>query len=531
MRRWLPVALAGAVGPACTATDADTIAGRNGVLPSSADVVSGPLQVLVADGLDGTSWLVHRVVVDGQPVELNFGDGEAPDIGPKSIVEVWGHDDYETFAVDGIEVLAGPPQMIIDAEPYAPRRLAVILIDFGNGPEVTATEADEKMWSADYASRNYWSEISYGKESLEGDIFGPFTLPSQGCNSDGIASNARQALLADGGNPADYDQFMYVFPNAGCGWGGLAMLGYPDNPEEDSWYNGQFGCVVRNQEVAHNYGIMHTHFYQCSQGGSSVPFSGNCSYVEYGSPYDPMGYGCGHMATPDKAWMGWLEGCNIVDANVSGTFNLLPTETPCNGTQALRLPTFDGRKYWLEYRQPVGFDTDDALAGVLVHVNGQEGHWGPDAYLIDLGVGGFLREGESYSDPEGAVTFIVQEEHPTHAVIDVVFPDGGSGAPACADGTAPAEVAGAYGSLECTGGPFEPDGEPPTVAIASPGDEAFFAAGESFDVRVEAQDESGVFAVALYLDDVLATTKSEPPWQWEVNDLPLGTHTLFATAT
>ena len=38
------------------------------------DVVVGPLQILVADGLDGTSTLIHRVVVDGQPVVLDFGD-------------------------------------------------------------------------------------------------------------------------------------------------------------------------------------------------------------------------------------------------------------------------------------------------------------------------------------------------------------------------------------------------------------------------------------------------------------------------
>ena len=510
----------------CSPADLDTAELRSLGL-SSGDVVEGQLEILVADDFaGGESWLIHRVVVDGQPVELQF-DGEPPELAPRSLVQVWGHDGYETFEVDGIDVVSPPPQPLIDADPYAPRRLAVVLLDWGSGPEVTAAEADEKMWSADYASHKYWAEISYGKEALEGEIFGPFTMNYPGCNTDTIAWESRQRIVGDGGNPDDFDQFLYVFPSAGCGWGGLAMLGSPNNPAEDSWYNGSFGCVVRNQEVAHNYGLMHTHLYQCGD----VPFGSNCGSQEYGSPYDPMGQGCGHMAAPDKEFMGWLEECNVVDANISGSFNLLPSELPCNGTQALRVPTYDGRKYWLEYRLPVGFDEDEETEGVLVHVSEPGNSWGPEAYLIDLGVGGFLREGESYSDPQGGVTFMVREEHDTHAVIDIIFQGGGSGSPACLGGETPMMVGGAYGTLECMGGPFEPDGEPPTVAIASPSDGSFFADGESFDVTVNADDASGVYSVSLYLDGTLSATLTEPPWAWQINNLPLGSHTFVAKAS
>ena len=360
---------------------------------ASGDVIAGELQVLVADGEDGTSWLVHQIVdFDGVPVELAF-DGASPtpeDIAPKSLVQVVGDYDGERFAVDDLTVVSPPPQPIIDPTPFAPRKIAVLVIDWGSGPDMSVDEVRDRMFTAEYSTRNYYAEVSYGRESLEGDVFGPYTLPYNGCSSDSIAYNARQAFIADGGNPEEFEQFMYYFPSAGCGWSGLAMLGQPQDEERDSWYNGSFGCVVRNQELAHNYGLMHTHWYYCSGG----PFSNSCSYEEYGSPFDPMGYGCGHMAQPDKEWMDWVEGCNIVDANSDGLFAVVPTSLPCNGTQALRVPTMDGRDYYIEYRNNTGFDGEEGISGVLVTVSGPGDWWGPEAYIIDLGQGGYLASGD-----------------------------------------------------------------------------------------------------------------------------------------
>jgi hypothetical protein len=514
----------------CAETSGDELGDvlRAGVL-GSMDVLQGPYQVLVADGEDGTSWRIHRVVVDGEPVELLLEE-EPPAIAPRSIVRAYGDADADGFVVDDIEVLAPPPQPAIGADPFAPRKLALLVLHWGT-PDLDLAEADDRLFTGATSSRSYFSEISYGKESFQGDVFGPYELPYSGCNADWIAQQARDMFIAEGGDPSQYEQFLYYFPSASCGWGGLAMLGTPQQPERDSWYNGSFGCVVRNQEVAHNYGIMHTRFYYCYDGGGQVPFSSNCSYEEYGSPYDPMGYGCGHMATPDKHYMGWLEGCNLVTASADATFNVVPTETPCNGIQALRLPTFDGRHYYIEYRQPIGFDAEEGTSGVLVHVSGAWDWFGPDAYLIDLGEGAFMRAGDSYTDPQGTVTFTVLEEHDTHAVVRAEFPGGGSGSPTCEGGGAPPDQAGVFGTLECTGGPFQPDHEPPVVAIRSPHDGQSFAPDEMFDLKVEATDDVGVQQVAVYLDDELVNQAAAPPWEWVVTQLPLGTHTFVAVAT
>lgn len=518
----LPLVIACADGDRFT----ESIA-RDGAFATSTQV-QGPLQILVASMKDGTSQRIHRIVVDDTPIELTIPDDvDTSALAPRALVRAWGETEGAAFLVDELEVVAPPPVPLVDADPIAPRSLATVLVHWGT-PLISADEAADKMWSGDGSTQQFFAEMSYGKETIAGDVFGPYEIGwTGGCDPDAIAQYAMNAMADAGENPSAYEQLMYVFPEAGCGWGGLAMLGAPDQPERDSWYNGSFDCVVRNQEVAHNYGILHTHFYYGCEGGA--PFGSSCGFEEYGSPYDPMGYGCGHMAAPQKHYMGWLEGCNIVTATSDGTFNLVPTEVPCDGTQALRLPTYDGRYYYLEYRRPIGFDSDHQ--GVLVHVSGGWDFFGPDAYLIDLGEGAFLAEGDAYTGPQNEVTFTVVEEQDTHAVIDVTFPGGGSGAPTCIDGGAPIEQAGVVGTLVCLGGPFQPDAAPPTVAIVDPADGDVFAPGADFTITAEANDDVGVSSVALYVDGAISDTLTAPPWEWPVTDIPEGEYELYAVAS
>jgi MYXO-CTERM domain-containing protein len=510
----------------------DEIVALRSAALANAGATVGTYRSYVARGDDGSSWLLHRVVIDGVPRTLAFDDAP-PWIPPNSTVRVWGDEHDGTIAVEDLEIVGPPPAPLVDADPYAPRKLAAVILHWGE-TAYTKEEVEDRLFDAEDSTRNYYAEISYGKEAMTGDVFGPYQVQYQGCDTDWIAYAAHDQLQLAGIDPSTYDQFMYIFPEVGCGWSGLAMLGYPNDPAQDSWYNGSFNCVVRNQELAHNYGLMHTrYYYGC---GGDAPFSSNCTYEEYGSPYDPMGYGCGHMVTANKEYMGWLEGCNVVTATADGTFNILPSEVPCNGTQALRVPTFDGRYYYIEYRQRIGFDAlqEDGFGGVLVHVSQpSESEWdgGPYAYLIDLGVGGFLGEGESYADPGGTVTMTVDELHDTHAVVSVVMPGAPAADPTCLDGAAPDEQAGVWGSLECTGGPFVPDASPPMVSFMQPQDGAAFAPGDDARIVVNASDDVLVNSVSLYVDDQLAGTSTQPPWEWTLPVVGEGTFELVAVAS
>jgi MYXO-CTERM domain-containing protein len=255
--------------------------------------------------------------------------------------------------------------------------------------------------------------------------------------------------------------------------------------------------------------------------GMATPLSEDCEHIEYGDPFDPMGGGCAHMNVVQKGFMGWLEGCNIVTTETDGIYHLLPTELPCNGTQALRFPSYrEDRHYYLEYRQPLGVDGANGVTGVLLHES-NDFDYTPNVYILDVGVNGQMHEGDAYDDPLGVVSFTVLEEHDTHAVIQVTFPDGGSGSPTCHDGTEPEVVDGNIGSLDCADEPYPLDTEPPTVVITYPADGDVFEPGDSFVVTIDAQDDRGITEAELYLDGEPLYKVWEPPFEWEVTEIPM----------
>jgi hypothetical protein len=261
-------------------------------------------------------------------------------------------------------------------------------------------------------------------------------------------------------------------------------------------------------------------------------FDTDCEHIEYGDPYDPMGGGCGHINAVQKLFMGWLEGCNLVSTTADGTFNLLPLELPCDGTQTLRFPAWDGRWWYLEYRTPQG-EFDDSLdpGGVLVHIAGEIDGNGPAPYILDrIGTGGFLHAGESFTDPEGTVTFSVLEEHDTHAVISVTFPDGGSGSPSCMDGATPDSAEGAVGSLVCADAPYPADDTAPVVTLTYPADGAYFEPGADFIITADVTDDRIISDVVLYLDGAPVERLYAPPWEWSVTNIPAGSYEFGVAA-
>jgi uncharacterized protein (TIGR03382 family) len=519
----------GAVG--CQATDLEGLDARAGALANDG-AVEGTLVHRIADDFDnGTSRRsVHVTLGQGVEYELAFEDGaEIPP--PQSMVRVIGDAQDGVLEVDELEVLAFPPQPLIDPENRPPRRLAAILLFWEGGPQgIGNAEAVNQMFGPDDSTNTFYQENSYGREIMAGDVFGPYAIPEpNGCDVGYIAFQGEQALLDHDHDPSEFQQFMYQFPFiGGCGFGGLANLGAPEFPARDSWYNGSFGCVVRNQEIGHNYGMGHSHSYDCQDAdGNDVPFSSNCSFEEYGDPYDPMGGGCDHMNGPQKTFMGWLQECNVVRATSDGLFNIAPFEVPCNGTQALHFPSSDGgRDYWLEYRTDQGLDEYEA---VLLRVSGTGGG-APDPYVLDFDGDRLMEEGDSYTDPVDGTTFTIVTMDGTKAVIDLQFEGGGSGDPECLGGGAPVMDSGAIGSLECADGPLPLDVTKPTGHFVYPEDEQWFEPGSDFTIEIEAADERYVTEVELYVDGEPTFKKFVAPWTYDVTNIPEGRYQLGAVA-
>jgi MYXO-CTERM domain-containing protein len=68
------------------------------------------------------------------------------------------------------------------------------------------------------------------------------------------------------------------------------------------------------------------------------------------------------------------------------------------------------------------------------------------------------------------------------------------------------------------------------VRITFPTDQQQFALGNPFVLQVEATDASGIQGVDVYLNNTPRGPIGQPPYQWEIRDLPEGAYTAVAAA-
>jgi hypothetical protein len=83
--------------------------------------------------------------------------------------------------------------------------------------------------------------------------------------------------------------------------------------------------------------------------------------AEYGDPFDVMGnLYPGHFNSMQKSVLGWIPASSIkTHTSGSATYTLSPLENSGQSTYAVKIPasTTPPRTYWIEYRQPIGFDS------------------------------------------------------------------------------------------------------------------------------------------------------------------------------
>src|SRR5262249_11826311 len=264
----------------------------------------------------------------------------------------------------------------------------------------------------------------------------------------------------------------FVFPttNLCAGWDGLAEGGSVSRPAKNVWFNGGgLSCVASAQEPGHNYGMDHSSSITCP----GAPFADNlsgCPHSEQGEKWDTMGDGCRDMNAWQKQSQKWFGGCNIIRVTSSGTFNLMPTEVPCDGVQGIQIP-FPGGKtrtfqsvslvdYYLEYRTSTGFDMG-MTPQVLLHATAvpptstttfQKKTW--ILFTTPSNKNQFgMTAGQSFSDPAGGLTITVSVFDSEKATVDVKI-DNGTGDPSCLDGITLVP----FGSTTCSGSVVTTDG-------------------------------------------------------------------------
>src|SRR5678815_714492 len=107
--------------------------------------------------------------------------------------------------------------------------------------------------------------------------------------------------------------------------------------------------------MGHNYGLLHAASLRCA-----TSIGGACSSSEYGDPFDAMGnQRAMHYNAMQKAKLAWIPPMSVkTHTGGSATYTLSPLETGGATTYAVKIPTAaSNRTYWLEFRQPIGFDS------------------------------------------------------------------------------------------------------------------------------------------------------------------------------
>ncbi len=298
------------------------------------------------------------------------------------------------------------------------QKTLAILINFtdNTSQQFSTGDVSNLLFNNPDSTNAYYAESSFGSTTFSGQAVGWYTIPYSAGNCDyyGYATAADSAASRAGVNLSNYGHKVYIFPSASCGWAGLGEVG-----GTRTWIASTAGYVMTH-ELGHNLSMRHAASMSC--GG--VQIGTNCSYSEYGDPYDDMGASWINRqnGAPHKSLLGWGRTQSVTS---SGTYTIYPTETSTTNTQFLKIPrTSSGDNLFVEYRQPIGFDTSMAGSmwegvGILLGTSG-----GPDSFRLDMSPDGdfnnsALVDGGVFTDSTNGISVTQLSHTATSATVQV----------------------------------------------------------------------------------------------------------------
>ena len=426
----------------------------------------GTLEIGIADDFDrGLSWNEYWLhTSDGRAIALEprgalavrtgarvrvTGDWLASDrIGQAEIVSL--DDDREVAIVRS--ALLPPPVPAV-------RRVAAVVFNFADlaTQPITTDEIRAQLFTGAQSAKAYYLDTFYGWMTLEGladpngDVFGYYTIPSNSspCNQQQWGTDARAAALAAGVDLTRYDHVVHFFPRtSACSWGGYGQSsGGTMSPTGNfnygryTWVNSDNPGSVTNHEFGHNFRMSHSSTNNCTDAsGARVTFGPNCTLNEYGSRFDVMGSNnFRHSNAYNKGRAGVMGPPNILTVRQGGIYPIQPLEKAVGcGTQAIRIARTTSEYYYIDYHQPIGIDS--AYAATAPIVNGVLVYLGPDytrtsgnTKMLDMTPGTTtfddapLVVGQTYTDPDGVVSFTLESRDGNAANVRVQFPGGDVG--------------------------------------------------------------------------------------------------------
>lgn len=327
------------------------------------------------------------------------------------------------------------------------QKTAVILVNFQDFPSQPISVADAHALVFGTTSDYYW-EASYQKTFLSGDTLGWFTIPVNEslCNNALFAQEADKMAIASGADLSKYQRVVYLMPYRTCMGGGSntgSVL-----PTRMWVTSNAFDAQSIIHEMGHTFGLLHSGSLDC---GATVTGS-SCTSNSYGDPADTMGSGSArHFNATHKEKLGWLNASgqpSIITVGASGSYTIAPFETTGAGAKALKIargvdPVSGNMSYYyIEYRQPVGFDAGLGTVGNLAQgVQVRTGGVDQVSSLLDMTPDSAptstytdmrdaaLAVGRSYTDSAAGVTITLRSADANGATIDVQM--GGAPTPTC----------------------------------------------------------------------------------------------------
>jgi hypothetical protein len=265
-----------------------------------------------------------------------------------------------TMELESIEVHAPavPPKAVRAFEKATvTNKVLVIMVRFTDSPAsnpFTQAQMQASMSGGPGTGSvaEYYKEVSYGQQLLNTTVTPWLTYggPTPANCDINLIANAANSVASSYG-PAGYDNLVYVFPNnPTCGWLGLAYVGWGR-----AYINASTALSVIGHELGHNFGLLHAGSVRC---GTYVIGNVACSASEYGDPFDIMGnQRAMHFNTMQKDLLGWIPASSVSTHTVgTRSFTVGPVELGGQSAYAVQVPAAPSRTYWLEYRQPLGFD-------------------------------------------------------------------------------------------------------------------------------------------------------------------------------
>lgn len=328
--------------------------------------------------------------------------------------------------------------LLVSVVASAQPRLATFIVKF----QTTASLQPTVMDLARTAMGNvdaYYREQSYQKYQLTSDVFGVYTLDLDAgtATRNEIATAARAAAVADGMDLSPYTGWLYVSPTTNNLTGPIADASGAWVPYASS-DSVLVGWRTAAHELGHHlFGLPHAPGEICTDGTPLGTNGGTCTIDEYGNTLSVMGLGYGHFSAYMKTAVGWIDDIGpqrrqFVTAD--GDYLLTPLETADASVKTLvlsigtrRVPSY----YYLEYRQPIGFDEYQPWVEPANVFDGVVVGWGPfGAILLEMTpppVGSTLiatpalTVGSTYLDSDGGVRLTVLAATSVGAVVRVKF--------------------------------------------------------------------------------------------------------------